>query len=291
MGNVKTKVLIDTSSGLTSNECKELNCEIVGLPFMLDDVEYDDLKIDGYEFYEKLKNSNKIHTSQAAIDLVANKLREMLGTCDEVLYLPITSGLSSAYNSGVLIAGEKEFLGKVYCVDHRTISVPEKRLLEDINKLLKKGFTAKEIKNIVEKNEKNHIWIVVDNFDYLKKGGRVSGMVATIGNILNIKPILYSDGGKFEVVRKDRSISKALDTMLTLVDEALDNDFSKLGTAYALDVAYTKNLDLANEMKEKIHNKYNIPLDKIYCVELPKVVGCHTGPNTIGTALSKFLSV
>ena len=291
MEKVKTRILIDTSSGLSLDDCKSLGYEIIGLPFLLDDIEYDDLKLGKDIFYEKLESANKINTSQAGIEQVISKIRDMLKTCDEILYLPITSGLSSAYNSGVVISNEKEFEGKVFCVDHRTISVPEKRLLEDINKLLEKGYSAKEIKKIIEEQAKNNIWIVVDNFNYLKKGGRVSGVVATIGNILNIKPILFSDGGKFSVVRKDRALIKSLDTMLSLVDECLGDDVSKIGSLWSLDVAYTVNLDLAKTMQLKMSEKYNLPIENVYVEELPQVVACHTGPNTIGTALYKHIAI
>ena len=283
------KILIDTSSGLTEKDCKEYGFEIVGLPFLLDDVEYNDLGIGEDEFFEKLKVATKIHTSQASIESVTEKLREMLKTCDEVLYLPITSGLSSAYNTGMIISDDDEFKGKVYCIDHRTISVPERRLLLDIKRFIESGMSAADIKEKVEKNVKNDIWIVVDNFDYLKKGGRVDAVTATIGNILSIKPILYSDGGKFSAVKKERSIKNSFDSMLDFVDKAIGNDYSKFGNEYCLDVAYSKNLDLANEMKVKVHERYGIALDNIHIGMLPQVVVCHTGPNTIGAALYRFI--
>ena len=278
------KILIDSSSGLSQEECQENGYEIIGLPFMLDDEEYNDLTIDWDDFYKKLESASKINTSQANIEVVSDKIDEMLKTCDKVLYLPITSGLSSSYNAGYLLS-EEEYKGKVYCIDHRTISVPEVRLLSDVKAMIDKGLSASEIKEKVESKVKNDIWIVVDNFNYLKKGGRVDAVTATLGNILSIKPILYSDGGKFTAIKKERSIKNAFDSMLDFEMEVLNNDLSKLGKEYMVDVAYTKNIDLANEMKQKIHERFGVPLDSINMYELPKVVGCHTGPNTIGTAL------
>ncbi len=291
MADKKVKILIDTSSGLSKEYCDEKDYGIIGLPFLLDDMEYNDLNITESEFFDKLKDATKIHTSQASIEVVTAKLKEMLKTCDEVLYLPITSGLSSAYNTGVIITSDDEFKDKVYVVDHRTISVPEKRLIENIDLMLSKGLGAKEIKEIIEKESKNDIWIVVDNFDYLKKGGRVDAVTATIGNILNIKPILYSDGGKFSAVKKERGLRNAFDSMLDFVEKTIDGDLSKFKSDYALDVAYSKNLDLANEMKQKMHDRFNIDLDNIHVGMLPQVVACHTGPNTIGAALYRYIKV
>ena len=289
MSAKRVKILIDTSSGLTVKDCKKYGFEIIGLPFLLDDAEYNDLSIGESEFFDKLKVASKINTSQASIECVTEKLREMLKTCDEVLYLPITSGLSSAYNTGMLIASDDEFKGKVYCVDHRTISVPERRLLLDLKRLVDSGMSAESIKDKIERETKNDIWIVVDNFDYLKKGGRVDAVTATIGNILSIKPILYSNGGKFSAVKKERTIKNSFDSMLDFVDKVIDNDYGKFKSEYCLDVAYSKNIDLANEMKEKMHERYGIELDNIYVGMLPQVVACHTGPNTIGAALYRFI--
>ena len=285
MSKEKIKVLIDSSSGLPLEECKKRDYEIIGLPFMLDDVEYDDLTITWDDFYSKLNTATKINTSQANIKIVVEKIDEMLENCDKVLYLPITSGLSSAYNTGYLLCEEEKYKGKVFCIDHRTISIPEVRLLDDISCMIESGLSATDIKEKVEKNAKNDIWIVVDNFNFLKKGGRVDAVTATIGNILNIKPILYSDGGKFKVVKKERSIKNALDVILDIEASSINNDLSKIGKEYLIDVAYTKNIDLATEMRQEIHEKFNIPIDNINMYELPKVVGCHTGPNTLGTAI------
>ena len=289
MSAKKIRILIDTSSGLTEDICKECGFDIIGLPFLLDGVEYNDLNLSESEFFDKLQVAETINTSQASLEIVTEKLREMLKTCDEVLYFPITSGLSSAYNTGALIANDDEFKGKVYCVDHRTISVPERRLLIDVKKLVDSGMDAASIKEKVEKESKNDIWIVVDNFDYLKKGGRVDAVTATIGNILSIKPILYSDGGKFSAVKKERSIKNSLDSILEFVDKAIDNDFGKLKSDYCIDVAYSKNLDLAEELKNKISEKYSIEPDKIHIGALPQVLVCHTGPNTVAAALYRYI--
>lgn len=291
MADKKIKIVIDTSAGIYKKECEEEGYELIGLPFILDDIEYNDLTISESEFFDKLETSSKIHTSQATIESVIGELKNVLKTCDEVLYFPITSGLSSSYNTGMLIAESDEFKGKVFCVDHRTISVPERRLLLDVKKMIEAGMDAMAIKRKVESESKNDIWIVVDNFNYLKKGGRVDAVTATIGNILNIKPILYSNGGKFSAVKKERSIKNAFDSMLDFVDKVIDSDNSKFGNEYVLDVAYTKNIDLAREMKQKMHDRFNIPLDNIYIGMLPQVVACHTGPNTIGAALYKNIKI
>ena len=288
---MSTKILIDTSSGLSKEEADENGFELVGLPFLLDDVEYNDLNLDENIFFEKLANAKRINTSQAPVELVVNKIRELLKEYDEVLYFPITSGLSSSYNTGFLISNADEFKDKVFCIDHKTISVPERRLLLYVKELVDSGYSSRDIKDIVEKNAKNDIWIVVDDFNYLKKGGRVDAITATIGNILNIKPILYSDGGKFSLVKKERSLKNAFDDILSFIDDIVERDYTKFGKEYYLDVAYAKNLELAEEVKKKIHDKFQIPDESIYLGKLSQVVACHTGPDTIGIALYKKIII
>lgn len=282
---MKTAILTDTSCGISREETKALGYEMIALPFVLDEVEYDEDKLTKKEFYEKLKQSKDIHTSQAPINVVVETFDRLLKEYDNILYFPITSGLSSSYQS-ILPIVEEEYKDKVFVVDHKTISVVQRALLEDVAGLLKKGMSPQDIKAKVEDNAKNtRVYIAVDTLEYLKKGGRVSALSAAVGNILNIKPILFSNGNKFDVVKKARGIKQAEDEIVNLVE----NDFKEFfGGApiekFRLGVAYTECLDEATKFKDVLTEtfKTNVTLD-----ELSTVIGCHIGMGAVAAAIYK----
>ena len=282
---MKTAILTDTSCGISREETKALGYEMIALPFVLDEVEYDEDKLTKTEFYDKLKVSKDIHTSQAPINVVVETFDKLLKEYDNILYFPITSGLSSSYQS-ILPIVEEEYKDKVFVVDHKTISVVQRALLEDVAKLLKKGMSPQDIKTKVEENAKNtRVYIAVDTLEYLKKGGRVSALSAAVGNILNIKPILFSNGNKFEVVKKARGIKQAEEEIINLVS----NDFKEFFGGepierFRLGAAYTECLDEATKFKDVLTEtfKTTVTLD-----ELSTVIGCHIGMGAVAAAIYK----
>lgn len=282
---MKTAILTDTSCGISREETKALGYEMIALPFVLDEVEYDEDKLSKTEFYEKLKASKDIHTSQAPINIVIETFDRLLKEYDNILYFPITSGLSSSYQS-ILPIVEEEYKDKVFVVDHKTISVVQRALLEDVAKLLKKGMSPQDIKTKVEENAKNtRVYIAVDTLEYLKKGGRVSALSAAVGNILNIKPILFSNGNKFDVVKKARGIKQAEDEIVNLVA----NDFKEFFGGepiekFQLGAAYTECLDEVTKFRDVLTEtfKTNVVVD-----ELSTVIGCHIGMGAVAAAIYK----
>lgn len=282
------KILIDTSSGLLRREAESLGYEMIALPFLLDEKEYDDDKITLSEFYNKLREAKDIHTSQAPIATVVEKVDNLLKTCDHVIYFPITSGLSSAYNNSVVAFSEDKYKGKVTCIDHKTISVLERAMLIDVKKLLEKGFEPSDIKKLIEDNAKyNRIYITVDTLEYLKKGGRVSALSATIGNLLAIKPVLFSNGGKFEVIKKVRGLKLAENTIKELVMADFSDIFKDIDRKkIALGVAYTECKDEAISFKKASEDEFKTDMS---FDELPSVIGCHIGAGAVAIGVYKHL--
>ena len=285
---MKTAILTDTSCGISREETKALGYEMIALPFLLDEVEYDEDKLTKKEFYEKLKQSNDIHTSQAPINVVVETFDRLLKDYDKILYFPITSGLSSSYQS-ILPIVEEEYKDNVLVVDHKTISVVQRAMLEDVSNMLKKGVDPVEIKTKVEANAKNtRVYIAVDTLDYLKKGGRVSALSAAVGNILNIKPILFSNGNKFEVVKKARGLKQAEDEMINLVSNDIKEFFGNEPIEnFRIGVAYTECIEEATKFKNVVTEtlKTDVVMD-----ELSTVIGCHIGTGAVAAAIYKKLN-
>lgn len=284
---MKVKILTDTSCGLSREEAKSLGYEMVALPFLLDEVEYDEDKLTKKEFYEKLKNSNDIHTSQAPISVVTEAFDKLLNDNDYVVYLPITSGLSSSYESILpVIDSNEKYKERVVVIDHKTISVLQRGMLADVKRLIDKEIDLKKIKELVEANAKNNrIYIAVDTLDYLKKGGRVSALSATVGSILNIKPVLFSNGNKFEVVKKARGLKAAEDSILNFILNDMNSMFpGEPIDDFVMGVAYTECIDEANKFKEVIADAFDT---SVVMDELSTVIGCHIGAGAVAAAIYK----
>lgn len=287
---MKTAILTDTSSGISREEAKSLGYELIALPFVLDEIEYDEDKLSKTEFYEKLKQSKEIHTSQAPIELVTKTFDKLLEDNDYVIYLPITSGLSSAYQNIIpIIDSEDSYKDRVIVIDHKTISVLQRAMLLDVKRLIDKGMESLKIKELVEANAKNNrIYIAVDTLEYLKKGGRVSALSAAVGSILNIKPILFSNGNKFEVIKKARGFKAAEDEIKNLVIQDMKGMFNNESIEdFQVGVAYTECIDEAKAFRDTLKEtlKADISLD-----ELSTVIGCHIGAGAVAGAIYKRIN-
>ena len=284
---MKVKILTDTSCGLSREEASSLGYEMVALPFLLDEVEYDEDKLTKKEFYEKLKESNDIHTSQAPIPMVTDAFDKLLNENDYVVYLPITSGLSSSYESILpVIDSNEKYKERVVVIDHKTISVTQRGMLADVKRLIDKGIDLKKIKELVEANAKNNrIYIAVDTLDYLKKGGRVSALSATVGSILNIKPVLFSNGNKFEVVKKARGLKAAEESILNFVLNDMNSMFpGEPIDNFSMGVAYTECIDEAKSFRDEVSDAFETD---VFLDELSTVIGCHIGAGAVAAAIYK----
>lgn len=285
----KVGILTDTSIGISRNEAESLGYSIIALPFILDEKEYDDDTISREEFYKKLESSKDIHTSQASSDKIRKALDLLLKKYDKVMYFPITSGLSGSYLNALAIISDNKYKDRVIVVDHKTISVLQKAMLVDAKRLIDKGVSLSEIKRLIEENAKNNrIYISVDTLEYLKKGGRVSGFVATVGNLLSIKPILFSNGGKFEVIKKVRGIKVAEDAMKDLIEKDIEELFNGDKANLSIAGAYTNCIEEAKSYKERMEKFFNTKID---FDELPSVVGCHIGSGAVAISIYKKLDV
>lgn len=284
---MKVKILTDTSCGLSREEATSLGYEMVALPFLLDEVEYDEDKLTKKEFYEKLKVCNDVHTSQAPIPMVTDAFDRLLKDNDYVVYLPITSGLSSSHESILPVLDSNEtYKERVVIIDHKTISVQQRAMLADVKRLIDKGVDLKRIKELVEANAKNNrIYIAVDTLEYLKKGGRINALSATVGSILNIKPVLFSNGNKFEVVKKARGFKAAEESILNFVLNDMNSMFpGEPIENFEIGVAYTECIDEAESFRAQVSDALDthVALD-----ELSTVISCHIGTGAVASAIYK----
>ena len=223
----KIGIITDSHCGISIEEADKYGVKVLSMPLYMDNMcYYEGISITREECFEKLKTCEKVSTSQASPGEVTDLWRECLKEYETILCMPMSSGLSGACNSAKLFAQDDEFEGKVFVVDNGRISTLMHRSILDAIELIEKGYTAQQIKDILEASkDKMSIYIAVDTLEYLKKGGRISGATAAIGTILDIKPILRLNTGLLESHEKCRGFKKAKRIMMETIKDEIENKF------------------------------------------------------------------
>ena len=282
----KIAIVTDSNSGITQEMGKTMGIHVIPMPFFIDgELFLEDITLTQEEFYKRLGEDSDISTSQPSPGEVMECWDELLKEYDEIVHIPMSSGLSSTCHAAQSLSQEYE--GKVCVVDNQRISVTQKQSVEDAIVLRDAGKSASEIKEILEAEKlQASIYITVDTLKYLKKGGRVTAAGAAIGTVLGIKPVLQIHGEKLDAFAKTRGVKQAKNTMIAAVRKELeerfpDGDFGK--HAY-LQSAYTKDEEAALKWKEELMAEF--PGMEFQQDPLSLSVACHIGAGALAVAWS-----
>lgn len=283
----KVGIVTDNSCGLTAKEISELGIEMVYIPFLIDGEEYsEDRNLTRELFYEKLNSSARVSTSQPNQELVKSVWNEILEQYDEVVYLPISSGLSSSYQTAEFLSSE--YNGKVQVVNNKRVSVTLKSAVYEAIKLSNEGKSAVEIKQYLEQEALNaSIYIMVPTLKYLKRGGRITSAAATIGQLLSIKPVLQIQGDKLDAYAKVLTIKQAKSKMINAIKKDIETRFTNLQSnqTVAISLAHTcTNLDEFNTFKQEVEQEFGGKHNIQFTDYLPLCITCHIGPESLAIA-------
>lgn len=281
----KVCIITDSNSGITQSESKELGIVVIPMPFYINEVQhFEDIDMTQEEFYEALMDEKtEVSTSQPSPDTIMQTWRENLEEYDEIVHIPMSSGISSSCATAMMLAQEEEFEGKVFVVDNQRISVTQRRSVQQAKELAERGYSAKEIHDILFRDKfQSSIYIMVNTLKYLRKGGRLTPAVAAIGTVLRIKPVLQIQGEKLDSYAKVKTLKQAKTTMLKAIRSDFEKRFSD--EEMEIDIAYTYDKAEADKFKEEILREY--PNAKVYMDPLSLSVSCHIGPGTLAVALS-----
>ena len=287
---MKVAILTDSNSGITQDEANKLGVFVLPMPFTIDGQEYkEDINLSQEEFYDKLMNNAEVFTSQPAVGEVTQLFDNILKDYDQIVHIPMSSGLSGSCQTALMLAEEDEYKGKVYVVDSQRISVTQKYDVLDALELSKQGKNAKEIHDILMENKLNAtIYITVNTLEYLKKGGRITAAAAALGGLLKIKPILTIQGEKLDSYQKTHTMAKAnkimIDATMKDIKERIDPDTENMDNARIM-VAYTYDRDQALELKKQVEEAF--PNHEVICDPLSLSVACHIGPHSLAVAACK----
>ena len=284
----KTGILTDSHSGITQEEAKKLGIYVLPMPFYINDqCHYEGKDISREEFIELLKNDENVSTSQPSPEAVMNLWDEILKEYEELVYIPISSGLSGSCSTAMAMAQNDDYDGKVFVVDNGRVSTPMKQSVLDAIELLNEGCSAKEIKNRLEDAKgKMGIFVAVDDLKYLKKGGRISSSVALVGGMLKVKPILKFDIGTLDSFKNCRGLIKAKTVMIEEVKRIVTTDYAEdfeKGTVHIL-AASSADEEETKKWVNEIQEAF--PGIKVLWDYLPMGITCHIGPGGLGIGYS-----
>ena len=281
----KVAIVTDSNSGITQKRGEELGIYVLPMPFFIDGELYlEDITLSQEQFYEKLGADSEISTSQPSPGDVMDLWDKLLEDYDEIVCIPMSSGLSSTCETALSLA--QDYNEKVQVVNNQRISVTQEQSVYDAIKLRDEGKSAAEIRQVLEKEKMQaSIYITVDTLKYLKKGGRITPAAAAIGTVLNLKPVLQIQGEKLDAFAKVRGWKAAKKTMLNAIEKDLTDRFADVKDQMVLGMAYTCSKEEADEWKNEIQTRF--PDYELVEGSLSLSIACHIGPGAMAITCMK----
>lgn len=280
----KTGIVTDSHSSISQEEATRLGIYVLPMPFYMNGTcYYEGMNITREEFLERLGRLEDISTSQPSPEAVMELWDKALSEYEDILYIPISSGLSGSCQTAMMLAQEEKYEGKVYVVDNGSVSTPLHQSILDALELLNAGCSAAEVKERMEK-VKTHagIYIAVDDLKYLKHGGRISAGVALVGGLLHVKPVLHFDIGILELHKNCRGLKRAKQTMIEDVKKVIAESYQTEYDTGVLQIvaASSSGKEETEAWVKEIEEAF--PGRSILCDDLSFGVTCHIGPGGLG---------
>lgn len=280
-----TAIMTDSNCGIMPSEEKNYGIHVLPMPVIINEITYyEGIDITLEEFYRRQAEGAVISTSQPSPGDVASMWDRLLASHDEVVFIPMSSGLSNTCQTALILAEEKPYKGRVFVVDNHRISVTQAVSALQAKQLADSGKSAAEIKQILEKEALDAtIYIAVDTLEYLKKGGRITAAAAALGSILKLKPVLTIQGDKLDSYAKARGMKSAFRTMLDAVKDDIATRLSPLKDQGKLKVGIA-NTTMDPEKLEafKAEMRTHFPDMELVYFPLTASIGTHVGPGGLG---------
>jgi DegV family protein with EDD domain len=290
MNMSKIAVMTDSNSGITQIEAKEMGITVLPMPFIIDGkTYYEDISLTQEEFYEKLAQNADVSTSQPSVEDVLKYWDKALEDADELVYIPMSSGLSGSCSTAQMLS--KDYNGRVQVVDNQRISVTQRQSAVDAMELAGRGINAAQIKELLEQEKmQSSIYIMLDTLTYLKKGGRITPAAAALGTALRLKPVLQIQGEKLDAFTIARTKKQGVAKMINAMETDIKERFGGMENMdhIHIEVAHTANEEAAKEFEEELREHFGVK-NEIICNPLSLSVSCHIGPGALAVACSKAI--
>ena len=282
----KIAIVTDSNSGITQTQAKAMGLHVLPMPFMINnEIFYEDITLTQEEFYVRLAEGVDVITSQPTPDSVMKLWDSLLKDYDEIVHIPMSSGLSGSCQSAIMLS--QDYDGKVQVVNNQRISVTQRQSALDALELVKRGMDAKQIKDFLEEDKFNSsIYIMLDTLYYLKKGGRITPAAAALGTILKLKPVLQIQGDKLDAFAKARTASQGKAIMINAARADMEKRFGGADKDNIwIEIAYSYDLEAATQLKEEVQAQF--PGFDVHIDPLSLSVACHIGPGALAVACCK----
>ena len=281
-------IVTDSNSGILQSEAKELGIFVLPMPFFIDEkLHREEIDLSQEAFYQILSEDGDVSTSQPSPADITDLWDEVLKSYDEIVHIPMSSGLSGSCQTAMMLADDYD--GRVHVVDNQRISVTQKLSVFDAVNMAKAGMSAAQIKEkLTEEKLIASIYIMVDTLKYLKKGGRITPAAAMLGTVLKLKPVLTIQGEKLDAYAKVRGQKQAKKTMIEAMKKDMEERFAEERKAGLMElaVAHTNNFAEAESFKAELQNVFpDVPLRFVDPLSLS--VSCHIGPGALAVACAK----
>ena len=272
-----TAIITDSNSGISVKEGQSLGVAVVPMPVHIDGkIFYEGLDLTQPKFYDALRKGASVSTSQPSPADVVAVWNRVLRDHREAVYIPMSAGLSGSCQMASLMA--REYDGRVQVADNRRISVPQRYAVLDALRMAEEGRGAAEIRQTLEaEGPDNCVYITADTLRYLRKGGRVTGVEAVAGSMLNIKPVMEIRSEKLTAIGKARGMKSARRLMLQKVREDFDGRLKPLADAGQLRVliAYSEiPRSLLNDWRAEVQAAFPEQTE-IFAEPLTLSIACH----------------
>ena len=281
-------IVTDSNSGILQSEAKELGIFVLPMPFFIDEkLHREEIDLSQEAFYQILSEDGDVSTSQPSPADITDLWDEVLKSYDEIVHIPMSSGLSGSCQTAMMLADDYD--GRVQVVNNQRISVTQKLAVFDAVNMVKAGMSAAQIKEkLTEEKLIASIYIMVDTLKYLKKGGRITPAAAMLGTVLKLKPVLTIQGEKLDAYAKVRGQKQAKKTMIEAMKKDMEERFAEERKAGLMElaVAHTNNFAEAESFKAELQNVFpDVPLRFVDPLSLS--VSCHIGPGALAVACAK----
>ena len=286
----KAAIVTDSNSGITQMAAKELGIRVMPMPFYINGEQFlEDITLTQEQFYERLTEGAAIQTAAPAMADFTELWDELLKDYDEIVHIPMSSGLSSTCSTATMLA--QDYDGKVFVVDNQRISVTQRQSVLDAIMLAEAGKTGQEIYDKLMANKmESSIYIMLDTLYYLKKGGRITPAAAALGTLLKLKPVLPIQGEKLDAFAKARTVKQGKSIMIKqIVDDCRVRFGSEKGENIHISMAYTHDLEAAEAFRKEVQAVF--PDHDIVLHPLSLSIACHIGPGALAVTATKAITV
>ena len=275
-------IAADSNCGMTREEAEQLGILLLPMPVNISGREYlEGVDLDSETFYRKQAADEDIFTSQPSPGQLMDFWDKALTQCEQLIYIPMSSGLSGSCETAKLLA--RDYENRVFVVDNHRISITQRASAVDAVQMAKEGFSASEIKRLLEESASDSvIFLGVDTLKFLKKGGRITPATAALGTLLNIKPVLIIDGGKLDSYGKTRGNKHEKKLLLDSMREMRRTRFAEADRMGLLEIAAATTCDRAGAAAWCQEVQEAFPDLPFHYDDLTISVGTHTGPGALG---------